>query len=197
MIHRFACVAVLLLIGWGCREDQPAVPPPSVPTPPVTPPPSPTVRIGAAGPTTQPRPTLEPGEVVRLVTEAMGRNDSPKADAGIATAFAFASPGNRQMTGPLERFAPMVRHERYAPLLNYKTIEYGPVRVSGDFAEQVVTVTDASGSAAAFLWTLSRQPEGDYEGCWMTDGVTRLGAEPIPPEPKHRHQPQHPPEIRV
>ena len=145
----------------------------------------------APPPTTQakgPSPQLKPEEVVRLVTEAMGRNDMPTADAGIATAFAFASPGNKQATGPLARFIPMVKSPAYRPLLNYAKIEYGPVRVEGDYAEQLVTVTDAAGDLAAFLFTLSCQADGDYEDCWMTDGVSRVGLEPIPPDPKERRQ---------
>jgi hypothetical protein len=146
----------------------------------------------AAAPTTTqakgPSPLLKPEEVVRVVTEAMGRNDTPTADAGIATAFAFASPGNKQATGPLARFIPMVKSPAYRPLLNYAKIEYGPVRVEGDYAEQLVTVTDAAGDLAAFLFTLSCQADGDYEDCWMTDGVSRVGLEPIPPDPKERRQ---------
>ncbi|MGB7158130.1 MAG: DUF4864 domain-containing protein, partial [Tepidisphaeraceae bacterium] len=137
-----------------------------------------------------------PEEVVRLVTEAMGHNDTPAADAGITTAFAFASPGNKQITGPLARFVPMVKTPLYKPLLDYAKIEYAPIRVEGDYAEQLVTVTDERGEPAAFLWVLSRQAEGDFEDCWMTDGVTRLGAEPIPPEPKERKE-RKAPEIRI
>ena len=167
-------VSSVLLAAAGCRDER------TSPAASVAPPPT----AQAKGPS----PQLEPEEVVRVVTEAMGRNDTPTTDAGIATAFAFASPGNKQVTGPLARFIPMVKSPAYRPLLNYAKIEYGPVRVDGDYAEQLVTVTDAAGDPAAFLFTLSCQAEGDYEDCWMTDGVSRVGLEPIPPDPKERRQ---------
>jgi hypothetical protein len=171
-------LALIVLASCGPEPAQPPVAP--VPT--------------AA---TQPSPQLTPEQVVRLVTEAMGHNDTPAADAGIATAFAFASPGNRHATGPLARFVPMVKHPTYAPLLDYATIEYTPIRVVGDYAEQLVTVTDKQGNTAAFLWILSRQVDGEYEDCWMTDGVTRLGIEPVPPDPNQRREQDAGPEIRV
>jgi hypothetical protein len=176
--------AVMLSSVMGCRDEH------TTPTPPVTPPPAPTAKAAA------PDPTLKPEQVVKLVAEALGHNDTPEADAGIATAFAFASPGNKQVTGPLARFVPMVKAPTYRPLIEAKTIVYAPIRVDGDFAEQLVTVTDAAGESAVFLFTLSRQGDGDYEDCWMTDGVTRLGAEPIPPEPKDRRE-NAAPEIRI
>ena len=179
-------LACLVVMGCslGCRDDHGTTPPL-----PVTPPPSPTAKAS-------PSPTLKPEEVVRLVTEAMGRNDSPAADTGIATAFAFASPGNKQVTGPLARFTPMVKSPMYDPLINYATIEYAPIRVEGDHAEQLVKVSDVDGMPAQFMWILTRQADGEFKGCWMTDGVTRLGIEPTPPDPKQRQE-QEAPEIRV
>ena len=38
----------------------------------------------------------------------MQHNDEPAPDAGIATAFRFASPGSHAVTGLLARFAAMV-----------------------------------------------------------------------------------------
>lgn len=168
MIHRVTFVVLMLTVLAGCHDDQ-ALPPP------VTPVPAPTTQFSG------PAPTLTPEQVVRTVTEAMGENDTPQKDAGIATAFAFASPGNKQTTGPLARFITMVNHPLYAPLLNYAAIEYGPIRIEGDHAEQVVTVKDDTGAAAGFLFILTRQGEGEYEDCWMTDGVSRLGVAAMPP----------------
>lgn len=196
MFNRAARVSVslLLLFGVGCLPDSADPPSSDVPPPATTPtPPTTTTTAPIAQ---EPSPALAPEQVVRLVTEALGANDAPSPDAGIATAFGFASPGNRQVTGPLERFIPMVKTPAYLPLLTYAQIEYAPIRVEGNFAEQVVTVTDDAGHAAAFLWILSRQKEGDYEDCWMTDGVSRLGADPIPPDPNQRRE-QETPEIRV
>ncbi len=179
-----ACVLVVSLLMPGCRDERS--------TPPVITPSAPAPATQSSGPA----PTLTPDAVVRLVMEALARNDHPAADAGIATAFSFASPGNKQLTGPLSRFIPMVKTPLYQPLLNHATIDYGPIRVDGVYAEQLVTVTSEQGEPAAFLFTLSRQAEGEYEDCWMTDGVTRIGAEPIPPEPAERRE-QETPQITI
>ncbi|MSV29914.1 MAG: hypothetical protein EXQ52_14390 [Bryobacterales bacterium] len=56
-----------------------------------------------------PGPALTPAEVVRTQITALRNNDKPRKDAGIATAFRFASPGNRAATGPLDRFILMVK----------------------------------------------------------------------------------------
>lgn len=181
-----ACLVGMVLLA-GCRDDRGS---PTTPPPPVVPPPAPTANSAT------PSPALRPEEVVRLVTEALGRNDSPAADTGIATAFAFASPGNRQVTGPLTRFVLMVRSPMYEPLLSYATIAYAPIRLDGDRAEQLVSVTDADGKPAAFLWSLSRQSSGAFKDCWMTDGVIRIGVDPFPASPKEIRA-HEAPEIRV
>src|SRR6185437_12206552 len=46
-----------------------------------------------------PKPELTPGQVVEIQLEALQFNDKPAKDAGIATTFRFASPGNRKATG--------------------------------------------------------------------------------------------------
>ena len=62
-----------------------------------------------AGDAPVPKPELTPEQVVEIQVEALRKNDVPTPDAGIATTFRFASPGNRKVTGPLERFAPIVK----------------------------------------------------------------------------------------
>ena len=66
-----------------------------------------------AGPLPQPAVDLQPGDVVRIVIEALGRNDRPWPNAGIETTFNFASPANKVNTGPLERFIRMVKGPPY------------------------------------------------------------------------------------
>ena len=124
----------------------------------------------------EPSPELGPGEVVRLQVEALGRNDRPAPDAGIGTAFRFASPSNRAATGPLDRFARMVK-EGYADMLTFEQAEYGPLRVDGDRAAQEVTLVQPDGRRTTYLFALSRQTGGAYDECWMTDGVLRR---PVP-----------------
>ena len=118
---------------------------------------------------TAPSPSLDPDAVVRIQVEAL-RTNGP-LNEGIELTYRFASPGNKQVTGPLDRFVRMVRSPPYDRLLNHLNASYGPVSISGDEAFQTVTVTDRQGKDAAYLWVLSRQSEGQFKGCWMTDAV--------------------------
>ena len=132
---------------------------------------------GGDGPTDPtPSPEWTAAEVVRLQVEALQRNDSPHDDAGIETAFEFASPGNRAATGPLPRFAAMVHGPAYRDMLDFERAEYGPVRVDGDQAVQEVTLVQPDGRRATYVFGLSRQSGGRYDGCWMTDAVVRREA---------------------
>lgn len=124
----------------------------------------------------EPSPDLSPEDVVRIQVEALGHNDVPAPDAGIETAFRFASPSNRAATGPLERFARMIRGG-YPDMIGFERAEYGPVSVRGDQAVQRVTLVQPDGRRATYAFVLSRQAGGPYDGCWMTDGVI----EPPPP----------------
>jgi hypothetical protein len=130
----------------------------------------------APGSDPEPSPDLTPAEVVRLQVEALGDNDEPAPDAGIGAAFRFASPANRLATGPLPRFTQMVKAS-YGDMLTFARAEYGPLRVEGDRAAQEVTLVQADGRRTTYLFALSRQDGGDYDGCWMTDGVLRR---PVP-----------------
>lgn len=124
----------------------------------------------------QPSPDLTPNEVVRLQLQAFKRNDEPTPDSGIEIAFRFASPSNREVTGPLPRFIELVKNPAYIPLLNHRSASQSPIEIKGDVARQRVRVTDNNGATAIFIFTLSKQTEAPYVGCWMTDGVERAPA---------------------
>jgi hypothetical protein len=94
---------------------------------------------------------------------ALQRNDEQAPDSGIATAFRFASPGNRAATGPLERFIQLVKSPAYKPLLNHKTAARGAVRIADDIARQRVTLTAANGERIVYLFTVSKQTEDPYK----------------------------------
>ena len=125
----------------------------------------------SAGP--EPSPEMTPAEVVRTQVEALQHNDDPYPDAGIETTFRFASPSNQAATGPVARFAQMVKGPVYGDLIGASRAEYGPIAVDGDRAAQRVTLTHADGRRATYVFELSIQEGGDYDGCWMTDGVVR------------------------
>lgn len=122
---------------------------------------------------TDPSPDLLPEEVVRIQVEALQHNDEPTPDAGVEAAFRFASPDNRAATGPVERFARMVKGPVYGDMIGFEQAEFGLVEVEGDRAVQRVTLAHADGRRVTYAFVLSRQRGGPYDGCWMTDGVVR------------------------
>ncbi len=121
----------------------------------------------------QPSPALSPAEVIGLQLQALGSNDTPEPDAGIAVAFGFASPANRAATGPLGRFTLLVHSPVYRAMLNFRAVQRGTVIVADDQAQESVLILDSEGKTAVFVFALSRQQGGPYDDCWMTDGVLR------------------------
>jgi hypothetical protein len=130
-------------------------------------------RAAVAAHATQPDPTLGPAEVVASVLEALAQNDQPTKDRGIEVTFSFSSPANRAMIGPVDRFGDLVREEVYRPLLYHSHAVQGTLKLVGDRAQQRVIITSATGERVVYTFTLSRQADGPFRGCWMTDGVTR------------------------
>jgi hypothetical protein len=120
-----------------------------------------------------PTPTLSPGDVVGIVLHALQHNDDPRPDAGIATTFEFASPANREQTGPLERFVLMIKTPAYRTMIGFRSVRRLPVDRDGDYARERVVVVGRDGSQVTYLFLLSKQSEGPYVNCWMTDGVIR------------------------
>lgn len=129
-----------------------------------------------------PAPSLQqtPGDVVRIVIEALAHNDEPYADAGIATTFAFASPANKVNTGPLSKFTQMVRNPTYGIMVNHAGHEFSEVVTMGRQAYQMVRILGASGAEAIFAFRLSRQLDGEYAGMWMTDAVWPIATGDLP-----------------
>jgi hypothetical protein len=128
--------------------------------------------VSARGADLAPAPSLDPADVVRIQVEALAGNGAD--DAGIAFTFRFASPDNRRQTGPLERFAAMVKGPAYRSMLNHTRASYEPVERSGDVARQVVRVLGRDGQWVTYGFVLRRQERAPYEDCWMTEAVLRL-----------------------
>jgi hypothetical protein len=118
---------------------------------------------------TAPSPGLSAEEVVRIQVQALRTNDA--TDAGIALVFRFASPENRKSTGPLSRFARMIRTPPYAVMLNHRTASYGPTTLGESRMRQEVMITADDGTTTRFVWLVSRQEDGPCARCWMTDAV--------------------------
>jgi hypothetical protein len=122
----------------------------------------------------QPDPALLPQQVITIQLAALQHNDEPEPDAGIRTAFRFASPANRALTGPIDRFIALVKDEIYRPMLGFQAVQRGPVIANEEQAYQRVELTAADGSKAVYVFGLSRQTDPPYVGCWMTDSVVRV-----------------------
>lgn len=120
-----------------------------------------------------PKPEHKPEAVIGFQLEAMRMNDSPTPDSGIKTAFRFASPENRLVTGPIEKFISLVKNPIYRPLLNHKEATREAIRVLNNAAQQRVRITTADGDVVFFIFTLSKQESGEYKDCWMTEAVER------------------------
>ncbi len=133
----------------------------------------------AAGGPLQPKPdpALNPAAVVQLQLAALARVDQPQRDAGMAVVFGFASPGNRSLTGPLKRFAAMIR-EGYPALLNHRSSTLAPLIMQGDIALQGVELIDREGRRHRYVFQLSKQLDGEFKDCWMTDSVLQAPDDP-------------------
>lgn len=125
-------------------------------------------------PVPSPSPNLSPRDVVRIQILALQKYNSPLPNAGIWTAYRFASPANHGVTGPYGRFLQLMKRPSTRPFLHARTVEFLPELVIGVRAEENVALTDGDGRTTGWLFSLSRQSDGAFKGCWLTDGVTRL-----------------------
>ena len=118
-----------------------------------------------------PNPSRGPGAVVETQLTALADNDAPVENAGIKTAYNFASPANRRATGPLDRFIEMVEGPQYAPMIDHVTAVTGPVERDGSRATQRVTLTGLRGRTVTYRFGVSKGSDGPFDGCWLTDRV--------------------------
>nr|WP_230458922.1 DUF4864 domain-containing protein [Haloarcula sp. K1] len=118
-----------------------------------------------------PSETYGPSDAVALQLEALETNDDPFENAGIMTAYNFASPANRRSTGPLDRFIAMVESPQYRPMIDFGEAVRGPVERNENYAEQRVTITGPDGRTTTYEFGLSVQSVGKFRGCWQTDRV--------------------------
>ena len=136
--------------------------------------------------TAGPAKDLSPPDVIRIQLAALAHNREFGKDRGIGVAWRFASPANKEVTGPEARFARMLKGG-YGAMLNHKRSSLGELQLTAVEAKQVVLVEAADGQIHAYLWMLGLQENGPHRGCWMTDAVIELelegddGAEDEPP----------------
>lgn len=116
-----------------------------------------------------PDPSLSPADVVRLQMAALRAFRDDKA--AIHQCFVLASPANRAVTGPLDRFIAMVQNATYRALVMQTGALVGRPVIRGEQATVLVTVVDENQAARAYRFFLSKQTDPRYLDCWMTDAV--------------------------
>ena len=119
-----------------------------------------------------PNETYTPQQVINIVLSSLQKNTDD--DAGIATVFRFASPDNKLVTGPLSRFTQMIK-SGYPDMLNYKSVRYEGIEITGDIALQAVWLRTQFGTEYGYAFKLSKQSGGANDGMWMTDAVIPIG----------------------
>lgn len=88
--------------------------------------------------------------------------------------FKFASPNNKAMTGPWQRFGAMVRSPPYHHLVEHREAHVLLVVTSGDSWRGLVRVlSKTSELPVEYWWVLSRSTEGPFSGCYMVDTVLK------------------------
>lgn len=127
---------------------------------------------GVLGADPVPDPSLTPEQVMEIQLEALRRNDEPEKDAGIGQTWVFAHPNNKRITGPLERFAAMIKGPAYRMLVDHRAHTVEPVAINEETAMFAVTVVPASGPVVFYTWRLEKVRIGSLAGSWMTIAVS-------------------------
>lgn len=140
----------------------------------------------------QPAPDLTYEQVLTIQLDALKHND--EFDSGVAVAFNFASPRNREnyKSAPdstqdemLRNFAAMLHGPQFNFILNHESSRLGRKLATDSEARQMVTLISRDGEEVHLLFLFRRQTEAPFEGCWMTEGVEILSRRP----PVRRNEP--------
>lgn len=97
--------------------------------------------------------------VIEQQLDAFRRDDA-------SAAYGLAAPSIQGMFPTKEIFIEMVRRG-YPPIYRQRSVEFGPVRDSGDAVEQAVRIQDAEGVDWDAVYSMERQPDGTWRisGC--------------------------------
>ena len=120
----------------------------------------------------QPDPSISPGDVVRIQLRALQSNDRPSPDAGIRTVWTFAHPANKRQTGPLSRFAAMIKGPGCRSLINHRHHQIKMLAKTDNRADFAVQVTAADGKVYFYIWQVAPVNQAGAMGVWMTIGVS-------------------------
>ena len=119
-----------------------------------------------------PDPSIAPEEVVAIQMKALQFNDNPIPDFGIAQTWNFAHPRNRAMTGPLPRFASMLKGPGYGSMLNHASHRIVAVPGDANRATFDVFMETSAGQVLLFNWAVELVEGGEFDNCWMTVAVS-------------------------
>lgn len=119
-----------------------------------------------------PQPDYSPAEVVTLQIESM--RDSASSPERLTTCYSLASPQNREITGPIERFGAMVMMPPYDRLARCQAWQVGRPVIDQDHAAVLVSTISSDGSGVAFRFLLRLHTEHPFDGCWLTEAVQVL-----------------------
>ena len=119
-----------------------------------------------------PNPDIAPADVIAIQLNGLQYNDSPEIDAGIRQTWAFAHPRNRAMTGPLQRFATMLKGPGYDTMLYHASHQIVPANSGDGWRQFDVFLESGNGKLLQFAWIVEKVTEGRYKDCWMTVAVS-------------------------
>ena len=119
-----------------------------------------------------PNPDIAPAEVIAIQLNGLQYNVSPEIDAGIRQTWAFAHPRNRAMTGPLQRFATMLKSPGYDMMLYHASHQIVPANSGDGWRQFDVFMESGNGKLLQFAWIVEKVTEGRYKDCWMTVAVS-------------------------
>lgn len=119
-----------------------------------------------------PDPSITPDQVVAIQLLALQRNDTPEPDYGIRQTWAFAHPDNREVTGPLDRFASMIKGAQYRDLINHRSHTITLTFKTESMVRFEVLMEDQKGRVLSFHWVVKKALESPFENCWMTSAVS-------------------------
>lgn len=134
-----------------------------------------------------PHPERTPENVLQTVLSALGDNDDPFDDAGVVTAFHFATPGFRSRAGgSLPAFRDYFTDPINRALVDHESARRGKLDAEDREATEKVVVTGSDGDPITYSFALSKVEGGKYDGCWMVDDVELVY---VGESPDHRHMP--------
>ncbi len=119
-----------------------------------------------------PNPSFAPRRVVEIQIQSLQQNDVPSPDFGIAQTWAFAHPDNKRFTGPLARFAAMIKGPSYRMMLGHREHTIRLVVQTDDYTLFAVSIITAAEQRASFRWEVSKVRSGVLSGSWMTTAVS-------------------------